>query len=365
MKTKTDSKQPAHANDAQRLRQMLGLRSASRPRKARAQVREQMVVEVIEPRVLLSAEALVLPPPPSEDVQVVTDAAEQARLSGQQALLLASGGGSQTIDLSGMAAASLIDQSARQSTESTRPNEVVFVDPRVADYRRLLDQALQGRGQAEQARWLGQSQDAPLQPVHILSHGESGELMIGTSVLDGDKLDAYADRLTQWRAGLAGGADLLLYGCNVAEGAAGQAFVDRLASLTGADVNASDDRTGSAALGGDWLLEARTGSIETRSLVPEAAGYSYLLSSVAPSKTGDTANVINVAGAQAAFGARVVAAGAAAGFSGPLGAHAGDAMPRGLRPWRHDRERTTDQREYRYMAPSATCPRSAPPPWAG
>jgi VCBS repeat-containing protein len=306
-------------NTANRLRGMLGIPLAGRPRKARPQVREQMVIEAIEPRVLLSAEALVLPPPPSEEVQVVTDAAEQARLSGQQALLLASGGGSQTIDLSGMAAASLIDQSARQSAESTRPNEVVFVDPRVADYRKLLDQALQGRGQAEQARvevvvldlasdgvdqianWLGQYQDAPLQAVHILSHGESGELMIGSTVLDGDRLDAYADRLGRWAAGLADSADLLLYGCNVAEGAAGQAFVDRLASLTGADVSASDDRTGSAAMGGDWLLETRTGSIETRSLAPDAASYSYLLSSVTPSKTGDTANAINVAGAQAAF----------------------------------------------------------------
>ena len=319
MKTKTDSKQPAHANAAQRLRQMLGLRSASRPRKARAQVREQMVVEAIEPRVLLSAEALVLPPPPQSSEQLVVDAAAQALLSGQQALLLSGSATSPAINLSSMVAASLIGEAGQQAAESTRPNEVVFVDPRVADYQKLLDQALQGRGLAEAAKvevvvldlasdgvdqianWLGQYQNQPLRAVHILSHGEAGELQLGTAVLDAGNVDAYAERLTSWSRGLAADADLLIYGCNVAAGDFGGAFVDRLASLTGADVAASDDRTGTAALGGDWTLEKSTGLLETATLTPGAAGYDYLLSSVTPSKSGDTTNVINVAGAQAAF----------------------------------------------------------------
>ena len=319
MKTKTDSKQPAHANAAQRLRQMLGLRSASRPRKARAQVREQMVVEAIEPRVLLSAEALVLPPPPQSSEQLVVDAAAQALLSGQQALLLSGSATSPAINLSSMVAASLIGEAGQQAAESTRPNEVVFVDPRVADYQKLLDQALQGRGLAEAAKvevvvldlasdgvdqianWLGQYQNQPLRAVHILSHGEAGELQLGTAVLDAGNVDAYAERLTSWSRGLAADADLLIYGCNVAAGETGGAFVDRLASLTGADVAASDDRTGTAALGGDWTLEKSTGLLETATLTPGAAGYDYLLSSVTPSKSGDTTNVINVAGAQAAF----------------------------------------------------------------
>jgi hypothetical protein len=86
----------------------------------------------------------------------------------------------------------------------------------------------------------------------------------------------------------------------VAEGEAGQAFVERLAQLTGADVAASDDRTGSAALGGDWQLETRTGGIEALALTPGLA-YDHLLSSVTPSKGGDTANAVASAGAQAAF----------------------------------------------------------------
>ena len=42
----------------------------------------------------------------------------------------------------------------------------------------------------------------------------------------------------------------------------GEAFVDSIAELTGADVAASEDLTGSALLGGDWELEYHTGDVE-------------------------------------------------------------------------------------------------------
>ena len=58
-------------------------------------------------------------------------------------------------------------------------------------------------------------------------------------------------------------ADFLIYGCNYGEGETGQAAAARLAQLTGADVAASSDLTGSTALGGDWDLEVSTGQIET------------------------------------------------------------------------------------------------------
>ena len=51
----------------------------------------------------------------------------------------------------------------------------------------------------------------------------------------------------------------------------GQAFIGRLAELTGADVAASRDATGSAALGGNWNLEATTGAIETGVAIDAAA----------------------------------------------------------------------------------------------
>jgi large repetitive protein len=61
--------------------------------------------------------------------------------------------------------------------------------------------------------------------------------------------------------------DILLYGCNVANDGTGQEFIDTLASITEADVAASDDVTGNSALGGDWDLEVISGVIETQTLV--------------------------------------------------------------------------------------------------
>ena len=57
---------------------------------------------------------------------------------------------------------------------------------------------------------------------------------------------------------LAAGADLLLYGCDVAADALGQQMTGTLAALTGADVAASTDLTGAASRGGNWVLEYRT-----------------------------------------------------------------------------------------------------------
>ncbi len=52
--------------------------------------------------------------------------------------------------------------------------------------------------------------------VHLFSHGSEGSLRIGNSVLNSDSLDDYAADLYRWRESLAEGADILLYGCNVA-----------------------------------------------------------------------------------------------------------------------------------------------------
>ena len=62
---------------------------------------------------------------------------------------------------------------------------------------------------------------------------------------------------------LSSNADLLFYGCNLAAGDDGQDLVNSLTLLTGADVAASDDVTGSAQFGGDWVLEYGKGEIET------------------------------------------------------------------------------------------------------
>ncbi|MCW5623605.1 MAG: DUF4347 domain-containing protein, partial [Burkholderiales bacterium] len=107
--------------------------------------------------------------------------------------------------------------------------------------------------------------------LHFIGHGEPGAFKLGTSRIDGDTLLMRAPEFAAWSDHLDADADLLIYGCDLAGDDAGRALVDGLAQLTGADVAASDDRTGHASLGGNWLLEVRSGSIETANAL-DAAG---------------------------------------------------------------------------------------------
>ncbi|MBD2737248.1 DUF4347 domain-containing protein [Nostoc paludosum FACHB-159] len=105
-----------------------------------------------------------------------------------------------------------------------------------------------------------------VETVHIVSHGAPGCLYLGNSELSLNTLKDYASQLQECsRENL----NLLLYGCNVAAGDAGEEFLNKLHSLTGANIAASATKTGNAALGGDWNLEVTVGEI-----VPQLA-FSY------------------------------------------------------------------------------------------
>ncbi len=107
------------------------------------------------------------------------------------------------------------------------------------------------------------SGSSSLDAVHIISHGDAGKIHIGDGVFDHAALRAQAQAVGAWSASLSENADLLIYGCNLVSTAEGEQFLDTLAQLTGADVAASDDLTGSATCGGDWALEYRSGTIES------------------------------------------------------------------------------------------------------
>ncbi|MEM7769221.1 MAG: DUF4347 domain-containing protein [Cyanobacteria bacterium P01_A01_bin.37] len=153
----------------------------------------------------------------------------------------------------------------------SKRNEIIFVDQRVDDYQHLLvgtdpdaeiiiiDADTDGMSQINVIL----SKRTQLDAIHIVSHGESNKLQIGSTQLSSENLDAYAHDLQRWSGSLTEEADILLYGCNLAKDGVGKVFIEHLSTLTGADVAASDDLTGSHRLGGDWDLEVTTGSIET------------------------------------------------------------------------------------------------------
>jgi len=110
--------------------------------------------------------------------------------------------------------------------------------------------------------------------LHILSHGRSGALYLGATELTTASLGVYATLLAQIGSRLSADGDILLYGCDVAFGTDGQAFITRFAALTGADVAASSDKTGSADVKGNWNLEAVIGEVETAAALFSVSGVS-------------------------------------------------------------------------------------------
>jgi hypothetical protein len=106
--------------------------------------------------------------------------------------------------------------------------------------------------------------------LHIVSHGRSGTLDLGsTKLTEASILGRHADEMAVIRSALSEQADILLYGCEFAAGARGETALQALATATGADVAASEDVTGAADLGGNWVLEHTAGTIEAASLQPK------------------------------------------------------------------------------------------------
>ncbi|MEX2367574.1 MAG: DUF4347 domain-containing protein, partial [Pseudohongiellaceae bacterium] len=161
------------------------------------------------------------------------------------------------------------------SPDAQDVKEIIFVDPSIADPEFFLENLqtensitvlLDGDsdGVEQITQYLRQFED--IQGVHLITHGTSGALELGNGYLTSENLDIYQDMMAGWSDSLSESADILLYGCDIAFDTEGRAFVDQLAAFTGADVAASTDLTGSAALGGDWDLEYSTGLIELESI---------------------------------------------------------------------------------------------------
>jgi Domain of unknown function (DUF4347) len=151
-------------------------------------------------------------------------------------------------------------------------NNVVFIDSAVNDF----DVLLAGIGPDANVYILDAHSDGVeqmaavlqdrggLDSISIISHGRSGTLDLGSSKLtEASMAGRHADEMAIIRASLSENADVLIYGCDFASGARGEAALQAFAIATGADVAASEDLTGAADLGGNWILEGVVGDVTT------------------------------------------------------------------------------------------------------
>lgn len=159
--------------------------------------------------------------------------------------------------------------------------ELAFIDSRLPDVQVLVEDlaAQQRAGRAIEVILVGADEDgisiisealagrSDVSAVHVVGHGSDGVATLGAARLDAGMLFLRAGEIAAWGDALTSGADFLLYGCDVAANGEGQSLVDALAQLTGADVAASTDTTGSVLLGGDWDLEYVTGRVDAMPFV--------------------------------------------------------------------------------------------------
>ncbi|CAA6603808.1 hypothetical protein MTBLM1_140018 [Rhodospirillaceae bacterium LM-1] len=163
--------------------------------------------------------------------------------------------------------------SAPEPPSPPSPKEIAFVSTDISGWQKLAE-AAQDKGAEvitldpgqdileQMANALSGQHD--VSALHIFTYGVSGAIESGGAILSAANLSQHQEELSAIGSSLTAQGDILLYGCNVADGPQGGLFVDLLGQYTGADIGASMNRTGSAGLGGDWTLEFQSGTINVQ-----------------------------------------------------------------------------------------------------
>jgi parallel beta-helix repeat protein len=172
-----------------------------------------------------------------------------------------------------------------EPTQQTSTDELVVIDTRVANYQLLLSdlQKQQSAGRQLDIILINEQDDAlsvidqnllqsasAFSAIHIVSHGNPGQLQLGKNGLNLEQIQSQAQVLANWSSHLTTNADIRLYGCDFAQGDQGLQAINALASLTGADVAASTDKTGASSLAGNWALEVVSGNQDIAALFTQS-----------------------------------------------------------------------------------------------
>src|SRR4028119_574465 len=143
---------------------------------------------------------------------------------------------------------------------SNQPSSIVILDPTVPDSNHIASGIKPGT-----ATYILESQTDPceqittllaqhtdIEALHIITHGRSGSLYLGTTELNSSNIENYTQQLQQWRNSFTPNASIILYGCDVAARERGHQFLTQLHQLTGANIAANPTTTGNSQLGGNW-----------------------------------------------------------------------------------------------------------------
>jgi hypothetical protein len=176
------------------------------------------------------------------------------------------------------------------ATSVKNPTEIVFIDTQAPDYQELVAGANPGvevvllnpnsDGLQQIADFLARHPDPNLTSIAIVGHGDPGEFTIGSTNLTADNLAGEAQSLAAIGKALGPNGDILLYGCDVAEGTAGLQFISGFSTYAGgAHVAASTKAIGTLQTNNgtfeNWTLDASTGPIDAATPFTAAALAAY------------------------------------------------------------------------------------------
>ena len=168
----------------------------------------------------------------------------------------------------------------------TRFTQLAFVDPTVSNVEFLVRNLQPGvvaivltgleSAPLQMARALTGRED--IEAIHIIAHGQAGEVSFGSGALSLETIDDHRDDLAAIGRALAADGEIRLWVCNAAEGEHGRVFLNGLSLATGVTVLGATGRVGAAALGGRWELDARAGGMAQPPLTAAGiAGYAGVL----------------------------------------------------------------------------------------
>jgi hypothetical protein len=162
---------------------------------------------------------------------------------------------------------------------SSPVKELLVVDHNIKDYEQFSSLARPGvvlveipkgvDGLAFLMDKLAQYQN--LQAVHLFSHANAGELLLGNTQINSEVLANHAAFAKVVNSTMKVGGDFLLYGCELGKGQKGDEFLEIIKNKTHADIAASNNLTGNTQNNGDWNLEVQKGNIETQPLANSIA----------------------------------------------------------------------------------------------
>ena len=118
-------------------------------------------------------------------------------------------------------------------------------------------------------------ENQPISSLHIFSQGKPGQLIFSTGSITERTILSHQELIGSWKTMFTIHGDILFYGCEVGKGHRGLNFIRDMAVMTGLDIAASDNLTGSVLKGGDWYFEIRSGRIESSMIVSKRVIQQY------------------------------------------------------------------------------------------